>query len=304
MRFTRRVALIVILAVMVAVPRAAADTLAVDGFPVIIEYEDGQQKVADKIAQVCREHIPRLAAELGLGDVQSFRVFLIDDMPAFERSQGIRLPTWGVAFAFMDNQIMLVDVRRATKTWDGLDRIIPHELSHLLVAQRVGGVPMPLWFLEGLALWQAREWSLFENWRLMEAVWGNRAPALVQIHDAMPTAESSARDAYRVSYTAITKRFGGELGALPAFLDEVVGTGDFSEAFESFWDEREIEYSARFAGDLNRKYKSRLLLFQAGPLFSIVAVLFVLIYIKVRVRSRRKLKRMEDAERGLSTGDY
>jgi hypothetical protein len=304
MRSIHRITLAAILAVVVLSPRARADTIAVDGYPVTIEYEQGQRKVADKIAEICRDQLPRLASELGLADVQPFRVFLIGDMEAFESAQGIRLPAWGVAFAFMDNQIMLVDVRRATKTWDGLDHIIPHELSHLLVAQRVSGVPMPLWFLEGLALWQAREWSLSENWRLMEAVWANRAPTLVQIHDAMPAAESRARDAYRVAYTAITARFNGDLDALPAFLDEVVSTGDFSEAFESYWNESEIQYSLRFAGDLDHKYKSRLLLFQAGPLFSVVAVLFVLIYIWVRVRSQRKLKHMEDVDRGLKMDDY
>ena len=31
-------------------------------------------------------------------------------MKAFQKEQNIRLPYWGVAFALMDNQIMLVDV--------------------------------------------------------------------------------------------------------------------------------------------------------------------------------------------------
>ena len=241
--------------------------------------------------------------ELGLSEVTPLKVYLIGDMAAFEAAQGIRLPTWGVAFAFMDNQLMLVDVRRATKTWDGLDHIIPHELSHLLVAQRSAGVLMPLWFIEGLALWQAREWSMLENWRLMEAVWGNRAPMLMQIQGNMPAAENRARDAYRVSYSAITERFDKEIAMVPSFLDELERRGDFATAFESYWDESEVEYSTRFAAALDRKYKSRLLLFQAGPLFSLMSVVFVFIYLRVHWRSRRKLKQMEDDERGLSLGD-
>jgi hypothetical protein len=303
----KRIATIICLLVMTLIATAQAQpstrTLAVDGHPITIEYVAGNEKVADKIAAICAAEIPRLASEIGLTHVAPFHIYLIGDMDGFQRAQGIRLPSWGVAFALMDNQLMLVDVVRATKTWDGLDHIIPHELSHLLVAQRIDGVLLPLWFVEGLALWQAREWSLAENWRLMEAVWGNRAPMLAHIHTAMPAGEQAARDAYRVSYTAITERFGKSLEGVPAFLDEVVRVGDFTEAFVSFFGESEFQYSSRFAAALDRKYKSRLLLFQAGPLFSVVAVLFVFVYIRIRIRSHQKMKRFEQIERGLSADD-
>jgi uncharacterized membrane protein YciS (DUF1049 family) len=296
--------LVLVLGAHAATAQQPPRTLAVDGYPISIEFMAGNEKVADKIATICAGEIPRLADELGLVKVAPFRIYLIDDMDVFERAQGIRLPSWGVAFALMDNQLMLVDVVRATKTWNSLDHIVPHELSHLLLAQRIDGVVIPLWFIEGLALWQAREWSLIENWRLMEAVWTNRAPMLAHIHTSMPSAEQSARDAYRVSYTAITERFGQSLDTLPAFLDEVVRSRDFSEAFASFWNESEFQYSARFAASLDRKYKSRLLLFQAGPLFSIVAVLFLIVYIRIRIRNHRKLKQLDRIERGLSMDDY
>jgi hypothetical protein len=275
----------------------------VENYPVAIEYEPGDEKVADKVSEICAESIPRLAGELGLTTLEPFHVLLVADIEAFQSHNQIRLPQWGIAFAFMENQLMVVDVKRATTSWNSLERVIPHELSHLLVAQKVGAVAMPRWFVEGLAMWQAREWSLLDNWRLMEAVWGNRAPGLGHITHTMPPYESGARDAYRVAYRGFTARFDDGMDALPAFLEEIARADDFSLAFSNFWTESEYDYYGRFNKSLYRRYKSRLLLFQAGPLFSVVAVLFLFVVLRIRIRNRKKLRKMEDIDRGLTFDD-
>jgi len=271
----------------------------VDGFPVTIQYLAKDRKVADKVSSIAEQEIPRLSGELGLETMGPVRVFLISDMDAFQKEQQIRLPSWGVAFALMDNQVMLVDVKRATHAMNTLEKVIPHELSHLLLAQRIKGVALPLWFVEGLAMWQAREWSLIENWRLMEAVWGHRAPGLHQIYTRLPREEPRARDAYRVAYTGFTERFDEQMDLLPGFLDEVVQREDFSNAFEAFWGEKEVDFYGRFAADLDRRYRSRLLLFQPGPLFTLMAIFFVIVIVTLYVRNRVKLRRMDDADHDL-----
>jgi hypothetical protein len=287
-----------------AVSSAEPLKIQLDGLPVTVEYLPGSEKVADKVAAICRGGIPEIAAELGLASVDAFRIILITDMRVFQAQQGIRLPSWGVAFALMDSQVMLVDVQRATSAWNTLEKVIPHELSHLLVAQRVGDVRMPTWFVEGLAVWQAREWSLLENWRLMEAVWAKRAPLLGQITGSLPAAEGRARDAYRVAYTAFTERFDGEMDMLPLFLGSVVDEGSFSAAFERFWSENEYLYYERFDRELYRKYRSKLLFFQTGPLFSAVAVLFLFVFLRIKWKNRRTLKRLEQSERNLTPGRW
>jgi hypothetical protein len=277
--------------------------MTLDGYPITIRYLEKDEKVADKISVVAADAIPRLSRELGLQEIKPLRVFLISDMEAFKKEMQVRLPSWGVAFALMDNQVMLVDVRRATHAMNKLENVIPHELSHLLVAQRVGGVGLPMWFVEGLAMWQAREWSLIENWRLMEAVWGKRAPTLNQVYVSLPREEPRARDAYRVAYVGFTERFDDQMDRVPSFLDEVVRSGNFSSAFEAFWGENEFDYYTRFAASLDSRYRSRLLLFQTGPLFTIIAVLFVFVVLRIYIRNRNKLKRMDDVDRGLWPGD-
>lgn len=282
-----------------AVGAPAPKHVTLDDYGITIEYDAKDQRITDKVVAIFESVIPRISRELGLNTVRPFRVFLIPDMDSYEEMAALRLPSWGIAFAFMDNQIMLVDVKRAANAWNSLDDVIPHELSHLLLAQRVEDARMPLWFIEGLAQWQAREWSILEHWRLMEAVWGNRTPMLTQITYALPREEARARDAYRVAYVAFQYRFDKRMEIIPAFLDEVNERGDFGDAFNAFWDETELEYSMRFADHLSRKYGSGLMLFQTGPLFTLIALLFLLVVIRTWIRNRRKLARLDDVERGI-----
>ena len=301
--------LCVIAAVLAVVPpdsdalTSKSKRLTLDNYGVTIDYDAKDEKIAGEVASIFEARIPRVSGELGLSTVRPFRVFLVPDMNDYQEKVGFRLPSWGIAFAFMDNQIMLVDVKRAANAWNSLDDVISHELSHLLLAQRVEKVRMPLWFMEGLAQWQAREWSILDNWRLMEAVWGRRAPGLIQISHALPPEQSRAQDAYRVAYAAFQYRFDKEMEDIPAFLDDVNRFGDFSEAFEAFWGETEYEYSRRFSGHLVSRYKSGLMLFQTGPLFTMMALLFLLVALRTWIRNRRKMRELEDAERGLRMDD-
>lgn len=297
--------LFVLLAALVfAAPSPAVTRVTtLSDFPITITYDDSDERVAERVADICSSSIPELADEIGLDSVQDFRIILIQDINEFKRQQGLSLPMWGVAFAFMDNQVMIVDVDRAANAWNSLEKVIPHELSHLLVAQRVGAHALPVWFVEGMAMWQAHEWSLIDNWRLMESVWTNRAPTLAALMSGLPREEARARDAYRVSYIGFTERFEDQPERLPDFLDEVMRRGSFGAAFEIYFGEGEGDYYARLHESLHRRYKTRLLLFQVGPLFSVMSILFLFVLLRVRLRNRRKLREMEAREAGLSLDD-
>jgi hypothetical protein len=285
-----------------AYPRGAAgaentDRMTLEEWGVVIEFRAADRKVATEVASICRASLPSLSRQIGLPAIEPFRVFLLPDVETYEEKAGLSLPSWGVAFAFPANNVVLVDVRRASRAWDTLGKVIPHELSHLLLGQRAYGVRFPLWFVEGLAQWQAQEWSVMEHWRLMEAVWSRRAPALGRVVSYMPAEENAARDAYRVAYAAFQYRFGERTDRVAAFLDEVAARGQFGEAFAGFWNETEGQFCARFDEHLERKYSSPLMLFQTEPLFTFASVLFVIAAILVWIRSRRKLRRMEKAEK-------
>jgi len=268
-------------------------------YPVQILYSKKNEKIARRIAEICEESVPGMARQLGLTEIGPFQIQLIPDFKPYRLNTRNDLPGWGVAFAFMESQLVLVDAKRAANRWNSLEKTIPHELSHILLAQKVGAVPFPLWFVEGLAQWQAGQWSLAESWWLMDAVWTGRAPALGRIEAGYPQDEVPAKDAYRISYAAFTFLFGKHTDELPSFLDRVVAMGGFEEAFADYWHEDLQAFYLRFHSSIEKRYSSTLLVFQSGPLFSVAAVIFIIIFIRIKVRNRRKLKEMERSEMGL-----
>jgi len=291
---------------ILAIPAfVAGETHRVDPYPVHIHFKDSQRRVADRIVEIVEQDLPILAGQLGLDPEMMARidVELAQDVGTYERQWGIRLPSWGVAFAFSSRQLMLVDVQRATQAWNTLEKVIPHELSHLLLGQRVGAVAMPIWFVEGMAKWQAQEWSVVDSWQLMNSVWGGRSPKLWELATNYPRGEEPARAAYRVSYAAFTDLFDGRYDELPNFLSMLAESGDFDGAFYEFTGTEVQQFAVGFHENMERRYHSRLLVFQTGPLFSIVAVIFLFVGLKYYHYKRKKLKQMERLESGLSLDD-
>jgi hypothetical protein len=287
-----------LLAVMPSPPSgdyaAAAESLEAPTVPVVIVFEPRNEKVARRVAEICEERMYELAAQLGMTELPPIRVEIADDLAPYRSRLGGTLPRWGVAFALMGRSTMIVDVKRATQAWNSLETVIPHELSHLLIAERLGGSPLPVWFLEGLAKWQAGEWTMVDGWQLMNAVWSNQAPKLWQIQDSYPAGEEQARNAYRVSYAAFTYRFGEDFDRLPVLLDAVDRSRSFERAFSAVFHETPMAYYARFHKHLEKKYHSPLLLFQSGPLFSILAALFLILAGTLFVRKYIRMRNMPD----------
>ncbi len=277
--------------------RIEAETLTrtLDPLPVTIQYGNRYGRVAQKVAEICESEIPRIAAELGVGEMQPIEIVVTEDARGYDRSLEPGLPTWGVAFAVLEEQRILVDVNRATSAFNSLEEVVPHELSHLLLFQRVPRVRMPIWFLEGLAQWQAREWSLMDGWQLMTAVWNGSAPRLRDVTYAYPAHEQRAQAAYRVSYAAFTELF-GQVGYdhLPKFLDEVATQRNFDRAFADYWGFSLAEYGAYFQDDLERRYRSKVFALQEGPLLGFAAVLFLAVIVRYLIRSRRKFRQLEE----------
>ena len=289
---------IILLLLLCLPPGASAGMIRLEKAPVEVHFEQRSERVARRVAEIIERDVDDLAVEIGLERVQPFRVEVVDDMRPYRHALRETLPVWGVAFALLEEQVIVVDVKRATRAYNTLDKVIPHELSHLLFAQRVGPTRFPVWFLEGMAQWQAGEWSLLDNWQLMNAVWSKDTPTLWQIMNQYPAGETRARSAYRVSYAAFTDLFKDDFTRLPEFLDHAAITGSFEEAFVHHAGETMEVWMAGFQERLERRYHSRLLVFQTGPLFSIAAVVFMLVALRAWLRKRRRMRELAEEEAG------
>jgi hypothetical protein len=297
LRRARALLLSLVLASAALAPAFADETRTrvLDPFPVTIRYQPRHSRVAERVDQIAREELPRLLSEVGLSELRPIEIVVTDDAREYDASLTRQLPNWGVAFAILEEQRILVDVQKATRAYNSLDEVVPHELSHLLVRQRVPDAQLPIWFAEGLAQWQAREWSLFDSWQLMQGVWSGSAPRVSELGRQYPADEARAQDAYRISYAAFTELF-AEVGfaKLPEFLGVIEEKQSFSEGFAAYWGFTTADYAAYFQDDMERRYKSKALALQSGPLFGFAALIFVAAIIRQTMKRRRKFEQLEE----------
>jgi hypothetical protein len=253
------------------------------------------RRVAEKVDQICAREAPRIASELGLTRVEPIQIDITDDIGAYDRSHAGELPDWGIAFALLEENRIVVDVRRATREFNSLDEVVPHELSHLFVHQRAPGVRLPLWFAEGLAQWQSREWSVVDQWQLMRSVWMRTSPRLSDMYTRYPPEESRAQQSYLVAYAAFTELF-AEVGFddLAPFLAEVERQRSFENGFRDYFGYSVADYQGYFQDGFERKYGSGLMALQSEPLLAFAAVLFLAVVARYLIRRRRKFARLDD----------
>lgn len=110
-----------------------------------------------------------------------------------------------------------------------------------------------------------------------------------------PADATRAQAAYRVSYAAFTELFtAGGFERLPAFLAEIDRQRSFETAFVDFWGFGLADYGAYFQDDLERRYHSKLLALQSGPLLGFAALLFVFVIGRYIIRSRCKFRQLEE----------
>ena len=289
------VALLAIATGALAAPNNGTQTRVLDPYPVTIHYEPRYGRVAERVDAVARDNLPRLMSELGLVQLSPIEIVVTADARDYDASLAGELPNWGVAFAILDEQRILVDVEKATRAYNSLDEVVPHELSHLLVRQKVPHARLPIWFSEGLAQWQAREWSLVDSWELMQGVWTGSAPRIEDLGREYPAEEARAQSAYRISYAAFTDLFSG-LGfqVLPSLLQAVEERQSFSAGFLSYFGFSTADYAAYFHDEIERRYRSKSLVFQSGPLFGFAALVFVAVIIRYTFRRRRKFQQLEE----------
>ncbi|HET6349013.1 MAG TPA: hypothetical protein VFH88_08020, partial [Candidatus Krumholzibacteria bacterium] len=244
--------------------------------PISIDAEPRYHRIADKVQKICETEVPRIAAELGLTTIQPIQIDITDDMRPYNRAHHGELPEWGVAFAMLEDNQIVVDVRRALREYNSLDEVIPHELSHLLVHQRAPDVRFPLWFLEGLAQWQAGEWSMVKQWQLMQGVWMHSSPRLQDMYHSYPVDETRAQQAYRVAYEGFTELF-AEVGFkdLAPFLAEVERRQSFEDGFKEFFGYSLADYQTYFQDDFEKRYGSSFMALQTGPLYAFAGALFL-----------------------------
>jgi hypothetical protein len=270
----------------------------------IIYYPPRLLRMAEEIEGLLEESAGEIAGQLGLERITPIRVYLASGERAYRELHRGRIPEWGAAFSDLGAHVLGIDVDLVLRSPRPLSIVVRHELSHLLFAERVGEVPVPTWFLEGVAMMQAHEWSFADEWRFMTMVTGKNLPYLEELNGPFHGSASDAVLSYGLSYIAVETLLSGRPEALMTFTAFLRDTGDFNSAFAMVFGQTPYDFGSALYVSVYKRYKTPGLILNASPYWLGLALLFVSVYVAKRVRNRRKLDQWEEDEAARSRFSY
>jgi hypothetical protein len=274
-------------------PGAAERTRRSSCGPFVLTYPARLEAMAGAVEEFLCESTGGIAAELGLESIDTIAVLIAPETSRYRTQHGGRLPDWSAAYSDIRSQVLGIDSRAVVRMRRPIRTVMRHELSHLLFAQRVGGVRCPAWFMEGLAMMQSEEWSFGDQWRFARNAARREIPYLDDLEGRFPDDAEAASFAYGVSYTAVRELLAEraeDLITLTAFVREL---GSFDEAFATTFGETLEHFDGRLHVIVRKRYRNIGVMIQTTPYWLPLTLLFLLAAAVKRYRSRRRLAEWE-----------
>lgn len=223
-----------------------------------------------------------------LAEVQPVSVVLLPEGSAAARA----VPPWIAGYALDGRgpgQIVLLPARVDRYPDFGLDAVLRHEVTHLLVGRRAGAGDLPRWFNEGLAMAVGRNPDWGDSARLTLAVLDDGTLPLARLDAAFSGGESEVNAGYALAGDIVRELFarhGRESAA--RILDGVAGGERFRDAFRAATGESLAEFETSY-------WDRRTLLDRWVPIVSSSVLLWGGIALLALAAIRRR--RARDAER-------
>lgn len=243
---------VILLALFVAFPswgkgedwrtRRAAEA---GGPPIVLQYrphtEDRLPEVV-RFVELARERFSTLA-ETTLA-VEIHVVVAASGRDFVDLTDGM-LPDWGAAVAIPGERLIIVALDASSKP---LGESVIHEVSHVLLGA-IAEHPVPRWFDEGLAMYLASEWTIYDSFRLARGSLGRGLMPLARIDNVLTFHQDQAWLAYAESFGAVSwlaEQAGREgvgrvvrsLRFIPFDEALIAATGMEGRTFERTWLER------------------------------------------------------------------
>ena len=201
---------------------------------------------------------------------------------------GAQAPLWAAGMAFPRLGLIVV----LHTGHDAFAQTLRHEISHLLLGRLFGARhKVPVWLHEGLAMAEARQWSMSRLATMTGAVLTDQLLPMDQLAQAFPRDVRDAEVAYCQSFYFISF-LKGEFGeqAFQRFLERYGATGDFSRAVIDVYGMSWSRLTARWQRYLRLRFSWIPLCTSTGTVWCVASLIFVWGY----ARKRRAARRIRD----------
>jgi hypothetical protein len=214
--------------------------------------------------------------------------------------RGARPPPWSIAIALPAARLVVLALEdRDGRPVERLDVELEHELSHVALRDALGGVEVPRWLSEGIAVQQSERSSMARRSALVLALLGGNVGSMGALHD-YPRGDAAVALAYAqaADFVGFLVREGGWHGVRVALVRLRHGD-DLDEAFLTAFGRTPDELDAIWRKRLSAGSSWVAVVTGSGALWGVATLLFTLAYIKSRQERRRRFEEMGAAEASI-----
>ena len=241
--------------------------------------------------------MPELTSRIPAGITE---IWVCDTQKAFQASVHAPIQDWAVGCAFpLSRRIVIQNPTHIAHAKLQLAQVLRHEIAHVLFGQctRKAVKEIPLWFVEGVAIYFADEWVPSRHGTLLKHIFSKSILPLQELRRSFPSSQTGADLAYAQSQDAL--RWLVEVKGRDVLFD-IIGKlhagSNFNTAFENAvgWDL--ATYDSRWRESLTERYQWASLFSNSYVMWGGLGGLALLGYLVCWNRRRRHLNKLAQQE--------
>lgn len=298
----RKIIPAIILFLLFCMPAAtlAAMDLRMENDRFVIRYAAADERLAAELERESLRIRERIIADIGVDFAEKTEIRLCPTLEAFREAQPGRawLPLWAAGVAYPAENVIVLRSPRAVKgsRIDVVD-LFAHEFSHIALGRALAGVTVPVWLNEGLAIYEAREWTFSRISVLTQASLMDRLIPLRVLTLSFPAEEGPADLAYAESFMFISfliNKVGRE--AFQRLIRDYTRYGDLEGALRRGTGMNIADLEERWLVYLKLRVSWIPIITSVSTLWFMASLVFVYGYARKKRQAKRRLKEMEEEE--------
>lgn len=265
-----------------------------------VEYDGVTERYARLVADSAERSILHISAAFGTAPDSTITIILASTDARFKELTSGTLPDWSAAVAVPGRKIILSPLAGQKIN---MEKILAHEIVHSVIEDNSKGLYVPRWFHEGCAELYSGEWGIRNEFYMTWKVTRGELMTFDDIQDVFSRGPMDAGLAYDQSMLAVRhliSLYGPK--TLPRIIADMREGKTFPRAFLNATGYSPDDYQRDFARWMGETYGPRTFLTLIPGTWTIMMVLFLVVYLIKRVRSRRKLREWESQEPAGSVG--
>ncbi|MEA2076992.1 MAG: peptidase MA family metallohydrolase [Candidatus Marinimicrobia bacterium] len=256
-----------------------------------VYYAEKDARIAQISLEIVQKQQLRLRDQYKL-DINPIHIYIADNKDIYRQYSGTSSPVWSVGLA-SDDKMLVKSPSFSRQNLNDFQKTLLHETAHLAVS----GIPLPVWFNEGFAQYEAGQFDLHKRilvsrafWR-QDLMWAHEIEYLMQINRGkaeIAYAQSVAMVDYLINY------FGVELvGKCLLFSKEYQ---NFEKGFKNAFLMDPDKFEKHWREKTKDRYRFYILLDQNNLIWILSPILLIIGFILTKTRRRYLLKKWEQEE--------